>query len=66
MTEFALSIAINSQPGLHRPYRRPDLAGRMMRQAARQRLGVEPLEINAGHCPHVSQPAALASLLAQI
>jgi hypothetical protein len=24
------------------------------------------LEINAGHCPHVSQPAALASLLAQI
>lgn len=34
-----------------------------MRQAARQRLGVEPAEIDAGHCPHVSQPQILADLL---
>jgi hypothetical protein len=37
-----------------------------LRQAARQRLGAEPVEIGAGHCPHMSQPAALASLLAAI
>jgi hypothetical protein len=34
-----------------------------MRQAARQRLGIEPIEIGAGHCPHVSQPAMLADIL---
>ena len=42
------------------------LRAEWMREAARQRLGAEPVEINAGHCPHVSQPAALARLLAQI
>jgi pimeloyl-ACP methyl ester carboxylesterase len=31
--------------------------------AARERLGCVPLEINAGHCPHVSRPAELAELL---
>ena len=36
-----------------------------MRQAARQRLGVQPTEVNAGHCPHVSQPDTIASILAQ-
>ena len=40
---------------------RPD----WMRQAARHRLGTEPVEVNAGHCPHVSQPEAVASILAQ-
>lgn len=34
-----------------------------MRQAARQRLGIEPTAIGAGHCPHVSQPRMLADIL---
>jgi hypothetical protein len=34
-----------------------------MRQAARERLGVEPIAIDAGHCAHVSQPAILADIL---
>jgi len=40
---------------------RPD----WMRQTARQRLGVQPVEVNAGHCPHVSQPEGVADILAQ-
>jgi pimeloyl-ACP methyl ester carboxylesterase len=32
-------------------------------QAARDRLGVEPLEIAAGHTPHLSRPEELARLL---
>jgi hypothetical protein len=32
-------------------------------QMARKRLGVEPLTINAGHCPNVSRPVELAALL---
>jgi Alpha/beta hydrolase family len=36
-----------------------------MRQAAQQRLGVEPIEVSAGHCPHVSQPEAIAGILAR-
>ena len=35
-----------------------------MRQAARERLGVEPVEVSAGHCPHVSRPEAVAGILA--
>lgn len=34
-----------------------------MRQAARQRLDVDPVDIDAGHCPHVSRPGPLAELL---
>lgn len=34
-----------------------------MRQAAQQRLGVQPVEVSAGHCPHVSQPEAIAAIL---
>ncbi|GLY42679.1 alpha/beta hydrolase [Amycolatopsis sp. NBRC 101858] len=34
-----------------------------MARAARERLGVEPVLIDAGHCPHVSRPAELAALL---
>jgi hypothetical protein len=34
-----------------------------MRQAARQRLGIEPAAIDAGHCPHVSRPRLLADIL---
>jgi pimeloyl-ACP methyl ester carboxylesterase len=33
------------------------------RRKARETLGVEPLELAGGHCPHVSRPAELAELL---
>jgi pimeloyl-ACP methyl ester carboxylesterase len=33
------------------------------RRVARERLGVEPVEIDGGHCPHVSRPSALAQAL---
>jgi pimeloyl-ACP methyl ester carboxylesterase len=38
---------------------RPEWQERM----ARERLGVEPVTIEAGHCPNVSRPAELAELL---
>jgi hypothetical protein len=28
-----------------------------------ERLGVEPTEIDGGHCPHVSRPEAAAEIL---
>lgn len=34
-----------------------------MRTVARRRLGTEPVEIDAGHCPHVSRPVEVADLL---
>jgi pimeloyl-ACP methyl ester carboxylesterase len=34
-----------------------------MRTVARRRLGTEPIEIDTGHCPHVSRPVAVADLL---
>lgn len=33
------------------------------RQAARERLGSEALELPGGHCPHVSRPRELAEML---
>jgi pimeloyl-ACP methyl ester carboxylesterase len=33
------------------------------RRAARERLGVEPIEIPGGHCPFLSRPAQLAGAL---
>jgi len=36
------------------------------RRTARERLGIEPIEIDGGHCPHVSRPAELADVLARI
>jgi Alpha/beta hydrolase family len=36
------------------------------RRAARELLGVEPLELPGGHCPNVSRPEALADVLEQI
>jgi pimeloyl-ACP methyl ester carboxylesterase len=33
------------------------------RREAHRRLGVEPVEIDAGHCPHVAQPARIAEIL---
>ncbi|MFZ0800072.1 MAG: alpha/beta fold hydrolase [Terriglobales bacterium] len=36
------------------------------RGACRERLGSDPIEIDSGHCPHVSRPAELAGLLSRI
>ena len=36
------------------------------RRMARDRLGIEPIEIPTGHCPNVSQPDRLAELLVDI
>ena len=36
------------------------------RRIARERLRVEPLEIDSGHCPNVSRPGELANLLAAV
>ena len=36
------------------------------RSAARERLGVAPVELPGGHCPHVSRPAQLADALLSI
>ena len=41
---------------------RPD----WMRTTARQRLGVEPVEVDAGHCPHVSRPDVVAEIIERI
>jgi hypothetical protein len=41
---------------------RPDWQRRM----ARERLGIQPLEIGTGHLPHISAPKNLAQLLADI
>ncbi|QBI21054.1 alpha/beta hydrolase [Egibacter rhizosphaerae] len=38
---------------------RPD----WLRRAARDRLGVEPIEVDTGHCPHVSCPDGLAEIV---
>jgi len=32
-------------------------------RAALERLGIEPIVMNAGHCPHVSRPAEVAGIL---
>ena len=34
-----------------------------MRQLATERLGVDPVELPGGHCPHVSRPDDLADIL---
>lgn len=39
------------------------LTPRWMRAAARERLGVTAIEIDGGHCPHVSRPAELTGIL---
>jgi Alpha/beta hydrolase family len=36
------------------------------RRMARERLGVEPIEIPSGHCPNVSRPDRLAEILVEI
>jgi hypothetical protein len=34
-----------------------------MGKVARERLGIEPIEIDGGHFPHVSRPVLLADIL---
>jgi pimeloyl-ACP methyl ester carboxylesterase len=36
------------------------------RKAAQEWLGVEPVELPGGHCPHVSRPEALADVLERV
>ena len=36
------------------------------RRTARERLGVNPIELESGHCPHVSQPKKLAKILSDL
>jgi Alpha/beta hydrolase family len=36
------------------------------RRMARERLGVDPVELPTGHCPNVSQPDRLAELLVEL
>jgi pimeloyl-ACP methyl ester carboxylesterase len=36
------------------------------RRAAREWLGVEPIELVGGHCPNVSRPEALADVLERV
>ena|GEM_PF-253095 len=33
------------------------------RRVAKERLGIEPIELDGGHCPYVSRPSALADVL---
>lgn len=48
------------------PTRDRTLRPEWLAAAARRRLGAEPAEIEAGHCPHVSQPAEVADILVRI
>ncbi len=45
------------------PTRDRTLKPEWMRRAARERLGVPAIEVDAGHCPHLSRPAELAGIL---
>lgn len=36
------------------------------RRAARERLGVDPIELPGGHCPYVSRPSDLADVLSAL
>jgi hypothetical protein len=36
-----------------------------MAVAARTRLGLEPILIDGGHCPHVARPTVLADLISK-
>lgn len=45
------------------PDRDRTLRTEWMIAAARERLGVEPIVVPGGHCPHVSRPADLAKVL---
>jgi hypothetical protein len=40
------------------------VSARWARNAARDRLGIDPIEIEGGHSPFLSRPRELAGLLA--
>ncbi len=42
------------------------IAPEWQRRAAKEWLGVEPVELPGGHCPHVSRPETLADVLERI
>ena len=42
------------------------LRAEWMKQAAQDRLGVEPIIIPGGHCPHVSRPSLVADILGSL
>ncbi|MBV8348165.1 MAG: hypothetical protein JOZ49_11715 [Mycolicibacterium sp.] len=48
------------------PTRDRTLRADWIARAAAERLGVEPLLIDAGHCPHVSRAESLADVLVRI
>lgn len=66
-------VAVYAQPAPTGPPKRPStfvlptrdrtLRPDWMRRTARERLGVQPLEIDGGHAPHVSRPDLLADVL---
>jgi len=37
-----------------------------LRRAGRERLGVEPIDVPTGHCPHVSRPGLIAQILSEV
>jgi hypothetical protein len=39
------------------------LRAEWMRRAATERLGVTPVEVDGGHCPHTSRPEVVANVL---
>ena len=41
---------------------RPDF----WREQVRKQLGIDPIELEGGHCPHVSRPEQLADVLAAL
>ncbi|UMP00322.1 alpha/beta fold hydrolase [Amycolatopsis sp. EV170708-02-1] len=45
------------------PTRDRALRPEWLRRAARERLGVTAVEIDAGHCPHMSRPAEICGIL---
>jgi pimeloyl-ACP methyl ester carboxylesterase len=34
-----------------------------MARAARDRLGIDPIFVDGGHCPHVSRPEEIAAII---
>ncbi|WP_052809950.1 alpha/beta fold hydrolase [Streptomonospora alba] len=47
------------------PLRDRTLRPHWMRVAAEVRLDVKAVEVDAGHCPHVSAPEEVASIIAE-
>ncbi|BBZ10679.1 hypothetical protein MBRA_08740 [Mycobacterium branderi] len=72
---FIPAAGYQHKPGLRRPAaastviaptRDRTLRADWIREAAVERLGVQPVLVDAGHCPHVSQPETVADILVNI